>query len=243
MFVGQDDKAPESYALTMFQSGLGMPDRDYYLSNDAKQVEVRAKYLQHLTNVLTNAGEANAAGRAKAILDLETKIARVHWTKTDSRDANKTYNKMTVAQLQKRAPGFNFAGLFKGIGVNTDSVIVAQPSAIVGEAAIVAKAAIGVLKDQLLVQSLDGYAAYLPSAFDKEAFAFYGNVLNGTPEQEARWKRGVDFTTAALGDDVSQLYVAKYFPPETSCRCRSRSHRRPAGSRGRSSALLRSCRG
>ncbi len=215
MFVGQDDKAPESYALTMFQSGLGMPDRDYYLSNDAKLLETRAKYLQHLTNVLTLAGETNAGARAKAILDLETKIARVHWTKTDSRDANKTYNKMTVAQLKKRAPGFNFAGLFKGIGVNVDSVIVAQPSAITGEAAIVAKAPIGVLKDQLLVQSLDGYSAYLPSSFDKEAFSFYGNTLNGTPEQEARWKRGVDFTTAALGDDVSQLYVAKYFPPET----------------------------
>ena len=215
VLVGQDDKAPESYALTMFQSGLGMPDRDYYLSNDARLVETRAKYLQHLTNVLNLAGESNAAARAKAILDLETKIARVHWTKTDSRDASKTYNKMTVADLRKRAPGFNFASLFSGIGVKTDSVIVAQPSAITGEAVIVAKAPIGVLKDQLLVQSIDGYSAYLPSAFDKEAFAFHGNTLNGTPEQEARWKRGVDFTTAALGDDVSQLYVGKYFPPET----------------------------
>ena len=111
--------------------------------------------------MLTLAGETNAGARAKAILDLETKIARVHWTKTDSRDANKTYNKMTVAQLKTRAPGFNFAGLFKGIGVNVDSVIVAQPSAITGEAAaILAKAPIGVLKDQLLVQSLDGYSAY-----------------------------------------------------------------------------------
>jgi len=214
-FVGQDDKAPESYALTMFQSGLGMPDRDYYLSSDAKLTETRAKYLQHLTNVLNLAGETNAAARAKAILDLETKIARVHWTKTDSRDATKTYNKMTVAELQKRAPGFDFASLFRGIGVNVESLIVSQPSAITGEAAIIAKAPISVLKDQLLVQSIDGYSAYLPSAFDKETFSFYGQTLNGTPEQEARWKRGVDFTTNVLGDDVSQLYVAKYFPPET----------------------------
>jgi putative endopeptidase len=99
--------------------------------------------------------------------------------------------------------------------VNVDSLIVSQPSAIIGEAAIIAKAPISVLKDQLLVQSIDGYSAYLPSAFDKETFSFYGQTLNGTPEQEARWKRGVDFTTNVLGDDVSQLYVAKFFPPET----------------------------
>jgi putative endopeptidase len=87
MFVGQDDKAPEQYALNVFQAGLGMPDRDYYLSKDPKLAETKAKYLQHLTNVLTLAGEANAAARAQAILDLETKIAQAHWTKVDSRDA------------------------------------------------------------------------------------------------------------------------------------------------------------
>ena len=198
MFVGQDDKSPENYALTMFQSGLGMPDRDYYLSKDSKLAETKAKYLQHLTNVLTLAGEKNAAARAKAILDFETKVAQVHWTKTESRDATKTYNKMSLAELKKRAAGFDFAGLFSGIGTNVDSVIVAQPSAVSGIARLISRAPLSVLKDQLLVQSLDSYAAYLPQAFDKEAFSFYGTTLSGTPEQEVRWKRAVNFTTSAL---------------------------------------------
>jgi putative endopeptidase len=213
-FVGQDAKAPDVYTVMLLQSGLGMPDRDYYLSTDAKIADTRTKYLQHLTNVLTLAGEKNAAARAKAILDHETKIAKVHWTRAESRDRTKTYNKMTVAELEKRAPGFDFSGLLKGLGMNVDSLVVAQPSAVTGEAAIIAKARLGVLRDQLLVRSLDAYSAYLPSAFDKETFAFYGTTLSGTPEQEARWKRAVDFTTAALGDDLSKLYVARYFPPE-----------------------------
>ena len=214
-FVGQDDKSPENYTLNMFQSGLGMPDRDYYLSKDAKLAEVRAKYLQHLTNVLTLAGERNAAARAKAILDMETRIAQAHWTRTDSRDATKTYNKMTVAQLRRLAPGFDFPAYFHGIGTDVDSLVVAQPSAIKGIARVISSTPLGVLKDQLLVRSLDQYSAYLPQAFDKEAFAFYGTTLSGTPEQEARWKRAVNFTVGALGDDVSKLYVAQYFPPET----------------------------
>ncbi|HEX8841813.1 MAG TPA: M13-type metalloendopeptidase [Sphingomicrobium sp.] len=215
MFVGQDDKAPDQYTLNFIQGGIGMPDRDYYLSKDPKLVDTRAKYLEHLTNVLNLAGEKNAAARAKAILAFETRVAQAHWTRTDSRDADKTYNKMTLAQLKKRAPGFDFATLVHGIGANVNDVIVAQPSAFTGEAAAIAKAPLSVLKDQLLVRSIDGFASYLPKAFDQERFHFYGTVLSGTPQQEPRWKRAVTFTVGTLGDDVSKLYVAKYFPPET----------------------------
>jgi putative endopeptidase len=214
-FIGLDDKVNTQYAFTLFQGGIGMPDRDYYLEQDERMKGIRAKYLGHLTNVLTLAGEANAAARAKAILDFEMKIARVHWTQVDSRDATKTYNKMTVADLQKRAPGFDFPTLLRGLGVNTTDLLVAQPSAITGIANLISKAPLGVLKDQMLVRSIDGYAAYLPSAFDKESFSFYGTTLSGTPEQEARWKRAVNFTVGALSDQVSQLYVNKHFPPET----------------------------
>ena len=215
MFVGQDDKAPENYILNMLQGGLGMPDRDYYLSTDPKLVDVRAKYLTHLTNILTLAGEPNAAARAKAIFDFETTVAKAHWTRADSRDADKTYNKFTVAQLEKRAPGFDFSTFFGAISPKIGEVLVAQPSAFTGEAAAIAKAPLSVLKDQLLVRSIDGYASYLPKAIDDEHFNFFGTVLSGVPEQEPRWKRAVNFTVGALGDDVSQLYVAKYFPPET----------------------------
>jgi putative endopeptidase len=215
-FVNQDDKAPDQYILNFFQAGLGMPDRDYYLSADPKLAETRAQYLTHLTKMLTLAGEKNAEARAKAIVAFETGIAKVSWTKVESRDATKTYNKMTIAELTRRAPGFDFPSLIKATGAQgVESMIVAQPSAIAGIAKLINKAPLAVLKDQLLVRSLDAYAAELPKAFDNENFAFYGTALSGTPEQEARWKRAVNFTVGVLQDDVSKLYVGKYFPPET----------------------------
>ena len=215
-YVGQDDKNPEDYILSLSQSGLGMPDRDYYLKADPKLAETRAKYLQHLTNVLTLAGEPNAAARAKAILAFETRIADASWTRIESRDATKTYNKMTLAELAKSAPGYDFTRMIRDSGAQgVSSLIVSQPSAISKIAALVNKAPLGVLKDQLLIRTLDSYSAYLPSAFDKENFSFYGTTLSGTPEQEARWKRAVAFTTGVLQDDVSKLYVAQYYPPET----------------------------
>jgi putative endopeptidase len=215
MFVGQDRKASDQYALNVFQGGLGMPDRDYYLSSDPKLVETRAKYLEHLANMLTLAGESNAAARAKAILAYETKIAKVHWPRADSRDANKTYNKMTLAEVRKAAPGFDFPQLLKDDGANVDYVIVFQPSAFKGISALLGSTPLPVLRDQLLVRSLDSYSDYLPKKFDDENFAFYRTALSGVPEQEPRWKRAVNFTVGTLGDDVSKLYVAKYFPPET----------------------------
>jgi putative endopeptidase len=215
MYVGQDRKASDRYALNVIQGGLGMPDRDYYLSSDPKQVETKAKYVQHLTNMLTLAGEPNAAARAQAILNFETKIARVQWTRAQSRDANKTYNKMTLAAVRKFAPGFDFPQLLKDAGANVSYVVVAQPSAFKGISALLGSTPLPVLRDQLLVRSLDSYAAYLPKKFDQEHFAFYGTVLSGTPQQEPRWRRAVNFTVDAMGDDVSRLYVAKYFPPAT----------------------------
>ncbi|MFL6763970.1 MAG: M13 family metallopeptidase, partial [Sphingomicrobium sp.] len=215
MFVGQDRKASDKYALNVSQGGLGMPDRDYYLSTDPKQAETRNNYLQHLTNMLSLAGEANAAARAQAILDFETKIAQAHWTRAQSRDALKTYNKMSLAEVRKLAPGFDFPALVSAAGAKVNYVVVAQPSAFEGTAAAISGTPVAVLRDQLLVRSLDAYAPYLPQKFDQENFAFEGTVLNGTPQQEERWKRGVSFTVRALGDDVSKLYVARYFPPET----------------------------
>src|SRR5690242_10791802 len=129
MFVAQDRKAPDQYILQMSQGGLGMPDRDYYLSTDPKLVETRGKYLEHLTNVLTLAGETNAAARAQAILDLETRIAQAHWTRAESRDANKTYDKLTLPALAKQAPGLDFATLARDEGAKVNYVVVAQPSA------------------------------------------------------------------------------------------------------------------
>jgi len=213
--VGQDDKNPDVYALGLYQGGLGLPDRDYYLSTDAKLAETKTAYQAHIAKMLTLAGEPDAAARAKAIVDFETEIAKVSWTRIDSRDATKTYNKMDVAALTKSAPGFDFVTYFKGINTPVDTVLVAQPSAVAGIAKLVANTPLSVLKDQLLVRSLDAYAGVLPRTFDQEHFAFFGTVLSGVPQQQDRWKRGVDFVSDALTDDVSKVYVAKYFPPET----------------------------
>ena len=213
--VGQDDKDPETYVVGLSQSGIGLPDLDYYLQTDAKMVETRAKYVAHLTKVLTLAGEPDADARASAIMAFETSVAKAHWTRVDSRDADKTYNKLTLAQLATMGPGFDFRAYLAGQRAPVESAIVAQPSAIAATAKLVAAAPIGVLRDQLLIRSLDQYAGVLPSAFDKERFAFFDGTLSGTPEQEVRWKRAVAFTEGALGDDVSQVYVQRYFPPAT----------------------------
>jgi len=213
--VNQDSKNPNVYAVSLRQAGLGLPDRDYYLSPDPKLVAARTAYQAHLARMFELAGEPDAAARAKAVVDFETEIARVSWTRIDSRDRDKTYNKVAVADLARTAPGFDFATFLRADGVTADAVIVAQPSAVQGIARLVGAAPVAVLRDQLLIRTLDGYADVLPAAFDRERFAFYGTALNDTPQQEERWKRAVDFTSGALSDEVSKLYVARFFPPET----------------------------
>jgi putative endopeptidase len=214
-FVGQDDKAPENYIFSIYQAGLGMPDRDYYLATSEKMVKTRAAYLAHLEKMLALAGEKDGAARAKAILGFETAIAEVHWKREDSRDAEKTYNKMTIAALGKLAPGIDFAAMIKAGGIGSNELIVAQPSAIKGMAALIARTPLAVLKDQMLIRSLNQLSDALPDAIANETFSFYGTVLSGTPQREERWKRGTNWVKGALGEELGKVYVARHFPPET----------------------------
>jgi putative endopeptidase len=214
-FVSPDQKNPSAYLMRVSQAGLGMPDRDYYLSADPKLAATKTAYEKHVAAMLSLAGEANAEARARAIVDFETRIAQVSWTRVESRNASKTYNRKTLAELEKLAPGFDFIGFFRAAHAPVKSVNVVQPSAVAGIAKVIQAAPLGVLKDQLLVRSMDAFADVLPAAVDKENFAFFGTVLSGTPQQQERWKRAVDYTVGSLTDDVSKLYVAKYFPPET----------------------------
>lgn len=213
--VTTDAKNPDAYTVGLRQSGLGMPDRDYYLSADPKLAETRAAYQAHIAKMLSLAEEPDAEARAAALVAFETGIAKASWTRIESRDADKTYNRMSLADLQKAAPGFDFATFFRANHLPGDSVIVGQPSAIAGIAALIGATPLRVLKDQLIVRALDAYADVLPKAFDAEQFHFYGTVLSGTPQQQERWKRAVRFTSDALTDDVSKVYVARYFPPAT----------------------------
>ncbi len=214
-YVGQDDKNPDVYIYSMGQGGIGMPDRDFYLKDNERNTKLQAAYLKHLENVLVLAGEKDAPARAKAIYDFEKQIATVHWDKNDSGDATKIYNKMTIAELAKAAPGFDWSAFIRGIGVKENSLLVAQPSAFTGEAKLIADAPIGVIRDMLLVRSLDSFADVLPDAVAQESFSFYSTALSGTPQMQDRWKRAVDFTKDNMGEAVGQDYVAKYFPPET----------------------------
>ncbi len=214
-YVGQDDRSPENYIFTMGQSGLGMPDRDYYIVDNERYRGIRAAYLVHLEAMLTLAGEPNAPARARAIMALETDVARAHWNRIDSSDATKTYNKYTVQQLMQIAPGFDFAAYLRGVGVNQNEVLVNQPSAFTGIARLIARAPLQVLRDQMIVRSLSAYEDVLPASVGNADFAFYGTALSGTPQREDRWKRAVQFTTGVLGDEVSQVYVARHYPPAT----------------------------
>ncbi|MEJ7934222.1 M13-type metalloendopeptidase [Sphingobium sp. AN558] len=213
--VGQDDKAPTSYIVRMGQGGLGLPDRDYYLDPAAKMAAIRTAYVAHLEHMLALAGEANAKARAAALMTFETAIAKVHWTQVESRDADKTYNKLTLADLQTRAPGFDFAAYLAANGVKPAAILIAQPTAFTGEAALIARAPLGVLQDALLLRSLHAYATFLPDRIADADFAFYGTTLSGTPQREERWKRAIDFLKDSLGEEVGKAYVARYFPPET----------------------------
>jgi putative endopeptidase len=214
-FVGQDDKDPDAYIFQIFQGGTGLPDRDMYLVENDKFESIRKAYKEYLGQMLTLAGEKNSAARANAIFDMEKKIAAVQWTREDSSDATKTYNKMTLAELDGITPGLKMSPILTKISPKIKDVLVSQPSAITGIAKIYAETDLGVLKDQMTVTSLANYSDVLPNAVADAVFAFYGTTLSGTPKRQERWKRGVTFTEGVVGEEVGKVYAAKYFPPET----------------------------
>ncbi|WP_420139520.1 M13 family metallopeptidase [Sphingomonas sp.] len=214
--VSLDDKDPDRPTIQIAQSGLGLPDRDYYLKTDAPIVAARKAYVDYLTQLFTLTGEPNAAARAQAVADFEGKLAQVQWSRTDSRDSDKTYNVWTRADFDKKAPGFDWAAYLGAAGLNNDNhYLVAQPSAIAGSAKLIADAPLPLLKDYLLARTIDAAAPWLSRRFVDANFAFHGTTLSGTPQIQERWKRGVDLVESAMGEDVGQAYVAKYFPPET----------------------------
>jgi putative endopeptidase len=217
-YIGQDARAPDRYIPTFLQGGLGMPDRDYYLSDDPKLAETRGKYLTHVANMLALAGVPAAEARTKArnIVELERKFAQVHWTRIESRDRDKTYNKWTAADFARRAPGFDWNAYLSAAGLGAQQeFIVSQPTAFAGMAKAIASTPLQTLKDWAVFHTARDAAGVLPAAFTEERFDFNGRVLSGTPEMEPRWKRGVNTVNANIGEAIGELYVARYFPPET----------------------------
>ncbi len=216
VYVDQDDKNPDAYIAILRQGGLGMPDRDYYLKDDAALAKTRNEYKAYLARLLTLAGEQQADERAARIVAFETGLAQIHWTKVDSRDSTKTYNKWSRADFDAKAGGFDWGHYLKAAGLDQQQqFLVGQPSAFAGTAKAIEAAPLGVLKDYLLVAALNAYAPYLSKPFVEAEFGFNQTVLSGTPENSDRWKRGVTLVKNLVGEDLGQEYVKLHFTPET----------------------------
>jgi putative endopeptidase len=190
-----------------------MPSRDYYLSKDPHMTEARDKYKAYVAALLKQAGISDADKKANAVFALETKIAEAQESLVETQDIHKANNLWTVGELSRKAPGLDWSAYFKAAGLDgVKQIDVWQPSAITGEAKLVASQPIDAWKDLLTFHTLNAAAPLLPKAFADLSFDFYGKDLSGTPEQQARWKRAVSATSTDLGDAVGQLYVNKYFP-------------------------------
>ena len=219
--VAQDAKESTKYAVYVRQSGLGMPDRDYYLkTDDPKMAETKAKYEQHVAKVLSLAGDKDADAKAKAIVAFETELAMAQWTKVELRDPNKSYNKYEIAKLTELTPGYDWKAALgaTGVGNKTDYVIVGQPSYLSSLNQILEKTDLDTLKAYFQWQLLRAYSPYLSQAFVDASFDFYGKTLTGVTENRPRWKRGVATVEGDLGEALGREYVAKYFPPERKAR-------------------------
>jgi putative endopeptidase len=215
LWVAQGLHDPANYQAYLLQGGLGLPDREYYLSKDEKMAGIRAKYLEHIASVFKLAGFKDANRRASRVFDLERKIASSHASREDSEDIGKADNTWTNREFASKARGMDWAAFFDGAGLSgQQSFDVWHAGAIKGEAALVGNIPLSVWKDYLSFHAINHFSNELPKAFSDAHFAFYGTVLSGTPEQQARWKRAVEETNAAVGDSVGHLYVDRYFPAE-----------------------------
>ena len=217
-----DRKDPDHYLFSISQSGLGLPDRDYYLEDTERFRTIRDAYRVHIARMLgfTGMDEAAAGAAADRILALETEIARVHWPRTELRNRDKTYNVYTLDALEENFPGLDWREMFAAGDLDLaklDKVNVTTPSAIEGLIRIINETPLDAWKDYLTFHLISGNASLLTEEIDEANFDFFGRTLNGQPEQRDRWKRGVQLVGSrnGLGEAIGQVYVARYFPPES----------------------------
>jgi predicted metalloendopeptidase len=220
MGVRQDSKDSTRYIVGISQSGLGLPNRDFYLQDEARLADTRAKYQAHVEKMLALAAHGHnaqdAASEAKAIVALETEIARVQWSAVENRDPVKRYNKMKAAELKTLAPGFDWDTYLKdcGVGGKASEVIVSQPSYLQGLDRIIAATPLDTWKSYFTFRLISAYATYLSQAFDDESFAFRGAVLSGAKVNRSLDKRAIAEVNRDLGEVVGKVYVEHYFPAE-----------------------------
>ena len=213
--VWADPANPDMNALRLFQGGLGMPDRSYYLDESERFADYRTAYLAYINEIFELADLDYGDDAAQAILEFETRLAEAHWTRERSRQVTETYNVMSVEELDALAPAFNLPEGMAALGLEVDQLIVVQPSAVEGAAAAFADTDIDTIKAWLAFHFLSSRASWLPSAFDEASFDFFSRTLRGQAEQRSRDRRGVQLVGGALGHAVGQIYVDRHFPPSS----------------------------
>ncbi len=205
----------DHYTPYLLQGGLQLPDREYYLADNDRMRDIRTQYKAHISAMLKLAGFTDTDARAGRILDLEHAIAEKHLSLADNEDIHKANNTWKQSDFAAKAPGLDWNEYFRAAGLGKQaSFIVWQPTAFIGESALVASTPVETWKDWLAFHLIEAYAGVLPKTINDERFAFAGKVLSGTPEQRPRWQRGVALVDALLGDAVGQIYAQHYFPPE-----------------------------
>ncbi len=214
-YIWADMKDPDSYAVYLSQSGLGMPNRDYYLKDGEKYDGFRQAYINYINTMMHYAGFENPGDHALEIYKLERKIAEAHWPPEKQRDPVATYNPMTTAELQSFAPGIDWQAMLDAGDVgHLKQFVVSEKSAFPKLAEIVKDTPLSTWRSYLAFHYMASNASVMPKVFDDATFAFYGKTLKGQPEQRARWKRAVSAVEQGLGEAVGEIYVARHFPPE-----------------------------
>uniref|UniRef100_Q0HQU4 Endothelin-converting enzyme 1 n=1 Tax=Shewanella sp. (strain MR-7) TaxID=60481 RepID=Q0HQU4_SHESR len=213
IFVTQGLATPGEVLPYLLQGGLGLPEREYYLSDDPKMVEIRTAYRAYIETLLTDAGITDAAARAERIFALEHKIASAHASREDSEDFTKASGVWSRADFDAKAPGIDWTAFLDAAQLGKQDRFAAyHASAITGLSALVASEPLDAWKDWLVFHHINSHADVLPSAIDNASFAFNGTKLSGTPEQRSRDKRALSALDEYLGDAVGRAYAEHYFP-------------------------------
>lgn len=214
--VGQDDKISTQYAVFAGQSGLGLPDKDMYLKDDARSESVRKEYRKFLSEIFRLSGESDAdAGKhANAVFDLEKRLAKASKGRVELRDPYANYNKMPVAELIKKAPNFNWPLQLQEVKLGTaKEIIVGQPAFLSESSTLLKTVGIADWQAYLKARLLSSFSNTLPAAYVQANFNFYSKTLQGAKAMQPRWKRILRATDGALGEAFGQLYVEKAFTP------------------------------
>lgn len=215
-FAEADAKNSKMVIGWLYQGGLGLPDRDYYLKDDDRSKEVRERYKQYISNMFKHSGlsETDAGKNSETIMKLETELAQASMTRVELRDPVKTFNKMSLQQLTELAPGFDWRSYFGLVGVNDPGELnVAQPEFFKKVGQMMSDVSLEDWKTYLKWNLLRSSADYLSSTFVNEKFEFEGKFLNGVKEMQPRWKRVLNTTNGMLGEALGQLYVKDHFTP------------------------------